>query len=264
MSEINSGIGRVTREVKDHVLLIGLDRAGKRNAFDSAMMLDLSLALGEYEQSDELRCAVVFAHGDHFTSGLDLMELSPKLISGNFEYAEEGIDPWATTEHLTKPLIVAVQGLCWTAGIELMLTADIAIAANDTRFAHVEVLRGIPPSGGSTVRFPKAAGWTDAMRYMLTGDEFNADEALRMKLISEIVEPGEQLNRAIELAEKISKAAPLAVRSTLASSHQAISEGEDKALADLNNKLFGLLKSKDVQEGVMAMIQKREPKFKGC
>ncbi|MFC3153376.1 crotonase/enoyl-CoA hydratase family protein [Litoribrevibacter euphylliae] len=264
MKEVNAGAGRVTREIKDHVFLIGLDRAGKRNAFDSHMMLDLSLALGEYERNDDLRCAVIFAEGEHFTSGLDLMELTPKLMSGSFQYPEEGIDPWATTSRVTKPLIVAVQGMCWTAGIELMLTADIALAANDTRYAHVEVLRGIPPSAGSTVRFPKAAGWSDAMKYMLTGEEFNAEEALNMKLISEVVAPEALRERAIELAEKIAKAAPLAIKATLASARQAASDNEETALASLNDHLFGLLKSKDVQEGVMAMMQKREPVFKGC
>lgn len=263
-TEVNSGTGRVSREVKGHVLLIGLDRAGKRNAFDSAMMIDLATALGEYERNDELRCAVVFAHGEHFTSGLDLMELTPKLMSGNFQYPEDAIDPWATTSHLTKPLIVAVQGTCWTAGIELMLTADIAITASNARFAHVEVLRGIPPSGGSTVRFPKVAGWSDAMRYMLTGDEFTAEDAFRMQLVSEVVEPGQQLSRALELAEKVAKAAPLAIKTTLSSARQVATDGEEKALAALNDNLFALLKTKDVQEGVMAMMQKREPDFKGC
>lgn len=260
----NSGAGRVSHEINGHVLLIGLDRAGKRNAFDSAMMMDLARVLGEYERNEAARCAILFAHGDHFTAGLDLMELTPKLMNGGLQYPEGGIDPWATSHtRLTKPLIVAVQGACWTAGIELMLTADIVIAASDSRFAHVEVLRGIPPSGGSTVRFPKVAGWSDAMRYMLTGDEFSAEEALRMKLVSEVVEPGKQLERALELAEKIAKAAPLAIKSTLASAHKAIDEGENAALASLNDNLFALLKTKDVQEGVMAMMQKREPNFQG-
>ncbi len=83
-----------------------------------------------------------------------------------------------------------------------MLNADIAVAARGTRFAHLEVLRGIPPLGRSTVRFPRAAGWTDAMRYILTGDEFDADEALRMRLLTEVVEPGEELARALEYAER--------------------------------------------------------------
>ncbi|MNY35050.1 2,3-dehydroadipyl-CoA hydratase [compost metagenome] len=144
-----------------------------------------------------------------------------------------------------------------------MLNADIAIAASNTRFAHLEVLRGIPPSGGSTVRFTQAAGWTNAMRYMLTGEEFGADEALAMRLLTEVVEPGQELARAIEYAERIAKAAPLAIKATLQSAFQARDEGDDAALSKLNELLFTLIKSEVVREGVMAMMQKREPVFKG-
>lgn len=264
MSEANSGAGRVTRELRDNLFLIGLDRAGKRNAFDSAMLTDLALAMGEYEREDEARCAVVFAHGDHFTAGLDLMELAPKLASGGFKYPDEGIDPWGVSKpRRTKPVVIAVQGTCWTAGIELILNSDIAIAASNTTFAHKEVLRGIPPSGGSTVRFTETAGWADAMRYMLTGDDFDANEALRMRLINQIVEPGEELACAISYAQRIAKAAPLAIKATLQSGFDSRDQGHDAALSKLNELLFSLMKSEDVREGVMSMMQKREPVFKG-
>jgi enoyl-CoA hydratase/carnithine racemase len=75
-------LGKVSREIIDHIMLIGLDRVAKRNAFDSHMIEDLSLALTEYENNPELRCAVIFAHGDHFTAGLDLVELQPKIPQG--------------------------------------------------------------------------------------------------------------------------------------------------------------------------------------
>ncbi|MBH9305714.1 crotonase/enoyl-CoA hydratase family protein [Pseudomonas aeruginosa] len=264
MSEANSGPGRVTREQHGHLFLIGLDRAGKRNAFDSAMLADLALAMGEYERSEESRCAVLFAHGEHFTAGLDLMELAPKLAASGFRYPDGGVDPWGVVQpRRSKPLVVAVQGTCWTAGIELMLNADIAVAARGTRFAHLEVLRGIPPLGGSTVRFPRAAGWTDAMRYILTGDEFDADEALRMRLRTEGVEPGEELARALEYAERIARAAPLAVRAALQSAFQGRDEGDDAALSRVNESLAALIGSEDVREGVLAMVQTRAPAFKG-
>ena len=264
MSEANSGAGRVTREQRDNVFLIGLDRAGKRNAFDSAMMTDLSLALGEYERSPELRCAVIFAHGEHFTSGLDLMELAPKLASGGFCYPESGIDPWGVEKpRRQKPVVVATQGTCWTAGIELMLNADIVVAASNARFAHLEVLRGIAPSGGSTVRFTHAAGWANAMRYMLTGETFDAATALSMRLVTEVVEPAEVLTRAIHFAEGIAKAAPLGVAATLDSAFQARNDGDDTALGALNGRLLELIRTEDAREGVMAMMQKREPVFKG-
>ncbi len=111
MSEANSGPGRVTREQHGHLFLIGLDRAGKRNAFDSAMLADLALAMGEYERSEESRCAVLFAHGEHFTAGLDLMELAPKLAASGFRYPDGGVDPWGVVQpRRSKPLVVAVQG----------------------------------------------------------------------------------------------------------------------------------------------------------
>lgn len=264
MSNANNGPGRVSREQRGHLLLIGLDRAAKRNAFDSALLTDLALALGEYERDDALRCAVLFAHGDHFTAGLDLLELMPKLTTGGFRYPATGIDPFGVhAPRRSKPLVVAVQGSCWTAGIELMLNADIVVAARNARFAHLEVLRGISPSGGATVRFPEAAGWIDAMRYMLTGEPFDAEEALRMRLLSEVVDPGEELPRAIEYAERIAKAAPLAVKATLQSAFLARREGEDAALSQLDAALLALSQSADAREGVMAMMQKREPVFQG-
>lgn len=264
MSEINNGAGRVSREQRGHVLLIGLDRAGKRNALDSHMLIDLALALGEYERQDELRCAVIFAHGEHFTAGLDLMELAPKLASGSFTYPATGIDPWGIAQpHRSKPVVVAVQGTCWTAGIELLLNADVVVAASNARFAHLEVLRGIPPSGGSTARFTRAAGWSNAMRYMLTGEDFDAHKALAMNLLTEVVEPGQELARALEYAQRIAKAAPLAIKATLHSAFQARDEGDAAALARLNERLLSLMNSEDVREGVMAMMQKREPVFNG-
>lgn len=111
MSEANSGPDRVSREQRGHLWLVGLDRAAKRNAMDSALLMDLALALGEYEGNDELRCMVLFAHGEHFTAGLDLMELAPKLASGGLHYPEGSIDPWGTRlPRRSKPVVVAGRG----------------------------------------------------------------------------------------------------------------------------------------------------------
>jgi len=128
-------LGKVSREVMDQIMLIGLDRVEKRNAFDSHMIHDLSLALTEYENQPELRCAVIFAHGDHFTAGLDLVELQSKISQGIFNFEAEQINPWGTGgRHRTKPVVVAVQGICYTAGVELMLNADVVIASENTVF----------------------------------------------------------------------------------------------------------------------------------
>ncbi len=128
--------GRVTTARHDHVLLIGLDRAAKRNAFDIPMLNGLALAYGELDRDDELRCGVLFAHGEHFTAGLDLTQFSSSL--GEFHYPEGAIDPLGITgPRLSKPMICAVQGRCLTIGIELMLAADIRIASSPTTFAQI-------------------------------------------------------------------------------------------------------------------------------
>ena len=260
MSELQ---GRVSREVRGHLFLIGLDRVNKRNAFDSHMIQDLSLALTEYEDQAELRCAVIFAHGDHFTAGLDLVELQPKLSTGVFDFPETQINPWGTTSRQRKkPVVVAVQGFCFTAGIELMLNADVVVAHKNTQFAQMEVQRGILPFGGATVRFVQAAGWNKAMRYLLTGDSFDAQTAYDMNLVTELTEQS-SFERALELAQAIAQAAPLAVQATLASAQQAVTQGADAAFKQLNQHLQPLLHTHDVQEGVLAMLERRSANFKG-
>lgn len=260
MSELH---GKVSREIQQHIFLIGLDRIDKRNAFDSHMIDDLSLALTEYEDNDQLRCAIIFAHGDHFTAGLDLTELQPKMASGIFSSDPNIINPWGTSgRKRKKPVIVAVHGYCYTAGIELLLNADIAIAQNNTQFTQIEVLRGILPFGGATSRFVQSAGWSNAMRYLLTGDLFDAQTALNLNLITELT-ADRPLNRAIELAQRIAKAAPLAVQATLAAAKDAIELSESESFENLNKHLKPLLASNDVQEGVKAMLERREPLFTG-
>lgn len=255
--------GKVTREIQDHLFLIGLDRAAKRNAFDSSLITDLSLALTEYEQRTDLRCAVIFAHGEHFTAGLDLLEIQDKLATGFFSTDSDIVNPWGTTgRQRTKPLIVAVHGYCFTAGIELMLNADLVIAQANTQFAQMEVLRGILPFGGATVRFVRNAGWQQAMRYLLTGERFDTATAYRLNLITEITQD-HPLQRATELARQIAAAAPLAVQATLAAAQDGVSLTEAEAMQRLSLHLKPLLKSHDAQEGVRSMLEKRPPRFQG-
>ena len=255
---------RITYEVQDYICLIGLNRADKRNAFDSHMIKQLSKALTQYENDANLRCALIFAHGEHFTAGLDLMELQDKWDKGTFEFAVDEIDPWGIGGKLrSKPVVVAVQGTCFTAGIELILNSDVVIASDNCNFAQMEVQRGIMPFGGATVRFVAAAGWQKAMPYLLTGKNFDAQTADKLNLVSEVVESSKEYERAMTIAKEISTAAPLGVQGLLSSAQDASRNGAAAALANIHGYLPHLFHSEDAKEGAMAMVERRAAEFVG-
>jgi enoyl-CoA hydratase len=252
-------------ERRGPLLLMGLNRPAKRNAFNLAMIDQLAAAYHELEADDELRCGVLFAYGDHFTGGLDLAEVGPLVREGRLDFSTPGRrDPWRKDGVWTTPVVAAAQGWVMTLAIELLLAADIRIAASNCRFAQLEIRRGIYPFGGATIRLPREAGWGNAMRWLLTGEEFDAAEAYRIGLVQEIVEPGRQVDRAIELATEIAtKSAPLGVKTTLASAHRARLEGEAAAVARLEPDMADLFDTEDGREGLLSFIERREARFVG-
>jgi enoyl-CoA hydratase len=257
----------LTLERRGHVLLIGLNRPDQRNAFNLALIDQLAGAYYELENDDAIRCGVLFAHGDHFTGGLDLAEVGPLVREGRLDEAFAGPgrrDPWRKDIAWTTPLVAAVQGWVMTLAIELLLAADIGIAASNARFAQLEIRRGIYPFGGATVRLPRDAGWGNAMRWLLTGEEYDAAEALRIGLVQEVVEPGRQLDRAIELAQMIAeKSAPLGVKTTLAAAHRARIQGEAAAFERLAPDMAELFQTEDGREGLRSFVERRDARFVG-
>lgn len=254
---------RVTTETRGHVFLIGLNRPEKMNAADEQMLHELSLAYAELDKNPDLWVGLVFAHGDHFTAGLDLHDLGPKMATGKMTMVPKGgLDPWGmTTRQVSKPVVMAIQGTCYTLGIELALASEIVVASENSKFAQLEVSRGILPFGGATLRFPKAAGWSGAMRYLLTGDTFDAETALKMRIVTELVPSGTQFDRALELANRIADQAPLAVQQTLDSARAIYSEEREKLA--LASRLSKLMVTNDVQRGMQAFATKTKAEFEG-
>ncbi|TFB48762.1 crotonase/enoyl-CoA hydratase family protein [Cryobacterium tagatosivorans] len=256
---------RIITERRGHVFLIGFNRPEKRNAADFALLQQLALAYGELERDPELRVGLVHAVGEHFTAGLDLADVGPRLGPDGIDIVPEGgINPWQVDgRSLSKPVVMAVQGTCLTLGIELMLASDITVAAESTRFGQIEVARGILPFGGATIRFPRAAGWANAMRWILTGDMFDAAEAHRIGIVQEVVPDGTQFDRALELAERIAAQAPLAVQATLANARTAVRDGDAAAEAELQPALARLAATEDARIGIAAFLSRTPAEFIG-
>jgi enoyl-CoA hydratase len=257
---------KIVTEQRGHVLCVGFNRPAKYNAFDVEMYQLLAAAYGRLDRDPELRCGLLYANGEHFTAGLDLPQWAPVFGSGRFPEMPEGsLDPFGLdpVHRVSKPVVAAVQGICFTVAIELMLAADLRVCADNTRFGQIEVKRGIYPVGGATLRMVQEFGWGNAQRYLLTGDEFDAAEALRLGLVQEVVPAGKQFERGLALAESIAKQAPLGVRASLRSSRLAVERGTLAAMANLLPDLLPLMKSEDVQEGLRSFIERREAQFRG-
>ena len=241
-----------------------LDRAKKRNAFDLQMLRELAEAYTRFEDDPDARVLVVSPEGEHFTAGLDLAEVGPAVAAGARLFPEGCVDPLGLHGRVrTKPVVMAVRGHCLTIGIELALAADIVVAATDTRFGQIEIKRGIFPFGGATIRLPARAGWGNAMRWLLTGDTFDATEAHRLGLVQEVVPRSEERAAALRLAEAIAKQAPLGVKATLESARIAETEGPEAAAKALLGQARMLMGSEDAREGVMSFLERREGRFTG-
>ena len=253
----------ISEEVKGHVLLIGLNRADKMNAFNVQMLSELADAYTRLEEDNNLRCGLLFAHGDNFTSGLDLGEVAAAIKKGSKLFPENKVDPLQLFgKKRTKPVVVAVNGYALTIAIELILANDICVASSNAKFGQIEIKRGIFPFGGATVRFSQRCGWGNAMRYLLTGDMFDAREALRIGLVQEVVE-GSALEKGLEIATTIAAQAPLGVQASLVNATEAILNGKEAARDQLMPTLLRLVDSEDAEEGLKSFLERRKAVFRG-
>lgn len=255
--------GQITSERRGRLFLIGIDRHEKLNGLTPKMFEELIAAYETFEKDDALWVAVLFAHGDHFTAGLDLPKFREAMMRGDRRVGSDTVDLYGLRHRLTKPIVCAVQGYTYTAGIEMMLACDMVVAASNAKFSQLEATRGIMAAGGATIRFVQRGGWGNAMYHLLTCDQWDAQEALRIGHIQEIVEPGRQLERAIELAEQIAKQAPLAIRATKANALTAVLKGEEAAVAQFPEIQLRLANTEDAKEGVAGFVERRPPVFKG-
>jgi enoyl-CoA hydratase len=261
-----SSTTKVTIERRGKIVLIGINRPYIQNRLDPEAFLGLAKAYYQYDHDPSLRAAVLFGHGENFSRGIDVNGFQAIAATGRPLISEAGtIDPLAKGDtKLTKPLVVVVHGDTWNMADELYLAADIRIASRDTRFGQDENTHGRFPGGGSTIRFVREAGWGNAMRYMLIGDHWSADDAYRMGLVQQVAPtPEAALQAGIEIATKIAACGPLGIKTTLLSAHLAIDSTESEALSRLDAQYGALYRTEDFKEGRKAEAEGRKPVYQG-
>ena len=259
--------GSIDLEVRSGMLLIGINRPNKRNGFTPKMYRELGEAYTRLDDDPSLRVGVLHAMGEHFTAGLDLPTIAPLMQRGEKAVPMGLVDPlnlgMEGYRRRIKPMVVAVQGITYTLGIELMLAADIVVAADNCRFSQLEVKRGIMATGGATLRMTERAGMGNALLHLLTGDEFGSAEALRLNFVQRVVPAGQQLNEALNMAQAIAAQAPLAVVATRQNVLKALEQGPLVAMHEFISVQKTLANSEDAKEGVQSFIEKRAARFTG-
>jgi enoyl-CoA hydratase len=254
--------GEVRHEIDGRIFRIVIDNVAKRNAFTPDMMLQLSNALTEFDRNDEYWAAVLCAEGDHFTAGLDMPKFFGPTASAK-PIPDGNLDPFGLRNRTVKPIVTAVQGITYTIGIEMMLAGDIVVAADTARFCQMESRRGIAPLGGAHFRFLSRTGWGNAMYHLMLCDEFDAQRALQIGLVQEVVPAGKQIDRALEIARAICKNAPLGIRAMKAAALTYMQAAERAAVAAVGDVRARVMDSEDAKEGIRSFVERREAHFQG-
>ena len=256
-----------------HVVTLTLNRPDKRNAFDAEMLCRLADAWDMIDADDDVRVAILTGAGGNFSAGADLDRLVGALLSGKpaqDEYEERIRQDYSLIykgflkEYRTrKPIVAAVEGYCYAGGIEILQAFDVRVAAEGARIAVREVQRGLFPMGGSTVRLPRQIPWTVAMEMLVTGEPISGRRAYEIGLVGHVVPDGQALERAREIADRIARNGPLAVRNIKASVLAADALPEAEAYRRELELGMEVMASEDAKEGPRAFLEKREPRFTG-
>jgi enoyl-CoA hydratase len=256
----------VTVERRGDIVLVGLNRPFIQNRIDPPTRLRLAATYYQYEHDASLRALVLFGHGENFSRGIDVDAAQAGIISGQRPVSTTPtLDVLGNSPpHRSKPVVVVAHGDTWNLGHEIYLASDVRVASANTRFGQDENTHGRFPGGGATVRFVREAGWGNAMRYMLTGDHWTAEESYRMGITQQIAAtPEAALDAGIAIARKIAACAPLSITATLTSAHQYVDPVEAAALSKLGAQYAALYRTEDFIEGRRAEAEGRLPKYQG-
>ncbi len=250
----------IKSEVQGRVLILTINRPEARNAITYDTSFALAGALDRLDADDSIAVGILRGEGSTFCAGMDLKEFARTqrraVVPGR------GLGGLAEAPP-KKPLIAAVEGYALAGGFELALACDLIIAADNANFGLPEVKRGLVPGSGGMVRLPRRLPYHVAMEALLTGDMIPAPRAYELGLVNQLVEPGQSLEAALKLADRIAANGPLAVQTV----KQVVVESQDWRVSDMFAlqlpRMAHIFSSEDAKEGATAFAEKRAPVWKG-
>jgi enoyl-CoA hydratase len=261
----------VLTEAEGPVLVVTINRPEKKNAANAEVLCRLYDAWVRLDTDDSLRVAILTGKGDTFCAGMDLAEIG-RLRSGVIDnewlqrfkdQPEVILGGWLKTYRPTKPVILAAEGFARAGGTEILQGTDIRVAGESAVFGVTEVQRGLFPMAGSAVRLRRQIGYAVAAEMLLTGEDLTAQRAHQLGLVNHVVPDGQALTKAREIADRIARNGPIAVKGILATLRETEAMPEADAFGIEMAHGGKVMMSKDAAEGPRAFLEKRDPVFTG-
>jgi enoyl-CoA hydratase len=258
-------------EADGPILTVTLNRPEKRNATNAEVLCRLLDAWIQLDEDPNLRVAILTGKGTTFCAGMDLGEIirlrqgvrDNDWIIRMQDNPDTSLKAYLKTYRPTKPIIMAVEGFARAGGTEILQGTDIRVAGESAVFGVTEVQRGLFPMAGSAVRLRRQISYAVAAEMLLTGEDLPAQRAYELGLINYVVPDGQSLAKAREIADRIARNGPIAVKAILATLRQTEAMPEAQAF-EIEMKHGGkVMASKDAMEGPMAFMEKRDPVFTG-
>ncbi len=249
----------VLTERNERVLLITINRPDQRNAINAAVAEGVAAAMDQLDETTDLSVGVLTGAGKGFSSGMDLKA----FVTGERPYAGDRGFAGIVERPSVKPLIAAVEGFAVAGGLEIALACDLIVAARGARLGIPEVKRSLVAGGGGLLKLPRTLPRNLAMELALTGDPIQAERAYELGFVNRLVDPGEALAGALELAGVIAQNGPLALIATKRVMVESADWPDSAFFTHQRDIIDPVFRSEDAREGAVAFAEKRPPVWKG-
>ena len=251
-------------ELRDRIAVLTLDRPGQLNAIGSGTVDQLTRALNELRDNDDVRALVVAGAGRAFSAGADIGEIESFTAPRQFHsFVQQLTDAYALLEDFPKPSVAAVHGFAFGGGLELALACDLRVAERGARLGLPEMKLGVLPGAGGTQRLPRLIPPAIAKQMILTGEPIDAERAHALGLVNELAEPGEVLSAAEALAAALTAGAPLALAAGKRLIDYGLGMDREAAISYDRETVSVRFSTEDRVEGLKAFRERRPGDFRG-